>query len=219
MQSTVEALEGNKIRINVNIDDVEFERNVEEAFRKLARQVRVPGFRPGKAPRRVLEAQLGDEGRRAARAQAIEDAVPMYLTQAVREHRIDLTPRPVMLVMVIVWVLVVMMHRDDRASGGDTATLCALERERVVVHGQRRKNGTDHQLIGTRVDERGQGHVAGGARRTIEPGHPRHGVQPRTMRATAQAAPYPLSMPTTVMPLAQVACMASNAVTPSSPDP
>lgn len=94
MQSTVEALEGNKIRINVNIDDVEFERNVEEAFRKLARQVRVPGFRPGKAPRRVLEAQLGDEGRRAARAQAIEDAVPMYLTQAVREHRIDLIATP-----------------------------------------------------------------------------------------------------------------------------
>lgn len=94
MQSTVEALEGNKIRINVNIDDVEFERNVEEAFRKLARQVRVPGFRPGKAPRRVLEAQLGDEGRRAARAQAIEDAVPMYLTQAVREHRIDLISTP-----------------------------------------------------------------------------------------------------------------------------
>ena len=70
MQSTVEALEGNKIRINISIDDVEFERNVEDAFRKLARQVRVPGFRPGKAPRRVLEAQLGDEGRRAARAQA-----------------------------------------------------------------------------------------------------------------------------------------------------
>ena len=94
MQSTVEALEGNKIRINVSIDDVEFERNVEDAFRKLARQVRVPGFRPGKAPRRVLEAQLGDEGRRAARAQAIEDAVPMYLTQAVREHRIDLIATP-----------------------------------------------------------------------------------------------------------------------------
>lgn len=94
MQSTVEALEGNKIRINISIDDVEFERNVEDAFRKLARQVRVPGFRPGKAPRRVLEAQLGDEGRRAARAQAIEDAVPMYLTQAVREHRIDLIATP-----------------------------------------------------------------------------------------------------------------------------
>jgi trigger factor len=42
----------------------------------------------------VLEAQLGDEGRRAARAQAIEDAVPMYLTQAVREHRIDLIATP-----------------------------------------------------------------------------------------------------------------------------
>ena len=132
-----------------------------------------------------------------------------------REHRVDVTPRPVMLVMIIV----VMMHRHDRASGGDTAPLCALERERVVVDGQSRQDGTDDQLIGTGIDERGQGHVTGGARRTVEPSHPRHELQPRTMRATAQAAPYPLSMPTTVMPFAQVACMASKAVTPSSPDP
>jgi hypothetical protein len=41
----------------------------------------------------------------------------------------------------------------------------------------------------------------------------------RNMRATAQAAPYPLSMPTTVMPAAHEASMPSSAVTPSRPAP
>ncbi len=49
-----------------------------------------------------------------------------------------------------------------------------------------------------------------------------HTVRPRhrrSIRATAQAAPKPLSMPTTVTPLAHEACIASNAVTPSSAAP
>ncbi|MGA0794384.1 MAG: trigger factor family protein, partial [Ilumatobacteraceae bacterium] len=76
MQSTVEQLEGNKVKVNVSVDEVAFDQDIEVAYRKLARQVRIPGFRPGKAPRRIIEAHLGEDGKRAARAQAIEDAVP-----------------------------------------------------------------------------------------------------------------------------------------------
>ena len=94
MHSTVEALEGNKVNVNISVDETEFERDVEVAFRKLARQVRIPGFRPGKAPRRVIEAHLGDAGKQAARAQAIEDAVPKYLAEAVKQHDIDIIATP-----------------------------------------------------------------------------------------------------------------------------
>ena len=64
MKSTVETLEGNRVKVSVDIDADEFEEKLDEAFRKLARQVRLPGFRPGKAPRRVLEARLGPQAGR-----------------------------------------------------------------------------------------------------------------------------------------------------------
>lgn len=94
MQSTVEQLEGNKVKIDVSVDEAAFEQDIELAYRKLARQVRIPGFRPGKAPRRIIESHLGDEGKKAARAQAIEDAIPKYLAEAVRQHDIDIIATP-----------------------------------------------------------------------------------------------------------------------------
>ena len=73
MDTTVEALEGNKVRLKVAVPASEFESAIDAAFRKLAREVKIPGFRPGKAPRRLLEAHLGAE---IAREQALRDSVP-----------------------------------------------------------------------------------------------------------------------------------------------
>ncbi|NBR76708.1 MAG: trigger factor family protein [Actinobacteria bacterium] len=94
MQCTVEPREGNKVHVNVSVDVTEFERDVETAYRKLAREVRIAGFRPGKAPRKVIDAHLGEAGMKAARAQAIEDAVPKYLAEAVKQHDIDIIATP-----------------------------------------------------------------------------------------------------------------------------
>lgn len=91
MRSTVEALEGNRVKVSVDIEADEFEEKLDEAFRKLARQVRLPGFRPGKAPRRVLEARLGSQ---AARGEALTDAVPEYYAQAVVDHDVDVIAPP-----------------------------------------------------------------------------------------------------------------------------
>ncbi|MFM7899161.1 MAG: trigger factor [Actinomycetota bacterium] len=94
MQCTVEQLEGNKVKVEVSVDEAAFEHDIDVAYRKLARQVRIPGFRPGKAPRRVIDAHLGANGKKAARAQAIEDAVPKYLAEAVKQHDIDIIATP-----------------------------------------------------------------------------------------------------------------------------
>ena len=91
MKSTLEALEGNKIKLSIEVDESEFDRNLDAAFRKIAHEVRLPGFRPGKAPRRVLEARIGID---AARGQALQDAIPEYLSQAVREHDVDIIATP-----------------------------------------------------------------------------------------------------------------------------
>src|SRR5579875_591829 len=87
MRATAEALEGSKVRLSVEVDESEFDRAVEQTFRKLAREVRVPGFRPGKVPRRVLEARLGGPG--ALRSEALRDALPDFYARAVVETEVD----------------------------------------------------------------------------------------------------------------------------------
>jgi trigger factor len=91
METTVEALEGNKVRLKVAVPASEFEAAIDAAFRKLAREVRIPGFRPGKAPRRLLEAHLGSE---LAREQALRDSVPEYYTKAVAAEDLDAIAPP-----------------------------------------------------------------------------------------------------------------------------
>jgi len=91
VKSTLEPLEGNKIKLSVEVEDVEFAKDIDAAFRKLALEVRLPGFRPGKAPRKILEARIGLA---PAREQALRDAIPQYLAKAVREHEVDLIAAP-----------------------------------------------------------------------------------------------------------------------------
>jgi trigger factor len=86
MQTTVEPLEENKVKLHVAVPADEFERALDAAFRKIAHEVRIPGFRPGKAPRRLLEARLGTE---AARRQALQDSLPDYYADAVVSEQVD----------------------------------------------------------------------------------------------------------------------------------
>jgi trigger factor len=91
VKSSVEALEGNKVKVYVEVEEGEFEHDIDRAFRAIAKEVRLPGFRAGKVPRRVLEARIGIG---PAREQALRDAVPQYLAKAVREHDVDLIATP-----------------------------------------------------------------------------------------------------------------------------
>jgi len=79
------------VKLSVTIDESEFDRDIDNAFRAIAKEVRLPGFRQGKVPRKVLEARIGLA---TAREQALRDAVPQYLADAVREHDIDLISTP-----------------------------------------------------------------------------------------------------------------------------
>lgn len=86
MKTTVDYLDQNKVRLTVEVDEVEFAPVIDAAFRKIAREVRVPGFRPGKAPRRLVEARLGSG---VARQEALREALPGYYQQALVEHDIQ----------------------------------------------------------------------------------------------------------------------------------
>jgi trigger factor len=91
VKSSVEPLEGNKVKVYVEVDEAEFDNDIDQAFKTIAREVKLPGFRNGKVPRRVLEARIGIG---PAREQALRDAIPQYLGKAVREHEVDLVATP-----------------------------------------------------------------------------------------------------------------------------
>ena len=80
-----------KVKLHITVPAGEFDKALDAAFRKLAREVRIPGFRPGKAPRRLLEARLGSD---LAREQALQDALPQYYVDAVTEHDVDVIAPP-----------------------------------------------------------------------------------------------------------------------------
>ena len=91
MKSTLETLEDNRVKLSVEVDESEFDTAVNAAFKRIAKEVRMPGFRPGKAPRRLLEAQLGHQ---VGRDEALREAMPEYYTQAVIEHDVDVVGPP-----------------------------------------------------------------------------------------------------------------------------
>jgi trigger factor len=91
VKSSVEALEGNRVKLYVEVEEDEFEHDIDRAFRAIAKEIKLPGFRAGKVPRKVLEARIGIG---PAREQALRDAVPNYLAKAVREHDVDLIATP-----------------------------------------------------------------------------------------------------------------------------
>ncbi len=68
----------------------------ERAFRKLVKNVRLPGFRQGKVPRKVFEQAYGSN---AITSQAVEEVVPEVYAKAVREHDLEPVNRPKMEVL------------------------------------------------------------------------------------------------------------------------
>ena len=92
MRATAAPEEGNKVRLSVEIDEAEMDEALNEVMRRLSREVRVPGFRPGKVPRRVIEARMG--GAAALRGEAIREALPEFYARAVSDTEVDPIDQP-----------------------------------------------------------------------------------------------------------------------------
>ena len=80
MKSTVEKLSPTRVRINVEVPFAEWEGDFDAALKQMAKQVRLPGFRPGKVPVKLLEARIDKE---AMLDQVVGEAVPSKYSEAV----------------------------------------------------------------------------------------------------------------------------------------
>jgi trigger factor len=91
--TTLKQLDPTQVELEIAISPEEFDAATEAAFKKLSRNAKVPGFRPGKVPRRVFEQQYGSA---MIVDRALEDLVPEKYSQAVDEHKIEPVARPTM---------------------------------------------------------------------------------------------------------------------------
>ncbi|GAB3225455.1 trigger factor [Glycomyces halotolerans] len=91
MKSTVETLSPTRVRLSVEVPFEELAPFINEAYKTVGQQIRVPGFRPGKAPRPVIDQRVGRE---AVYAQAMDPAVQSNLNKAVSENEVDVLGRP-----------------------------------------------------------------------------------------------------------------------------
>ena len=85
MKSTVENLSPTRVRLAVEVPFDDLKPSLDKAYKELAAQVRVPGFRPGKVPARIIDQRVG---RGAVLQEAVNEALPRFYGEAAREHEI-----------------------------------------------------------------------------------------------------------------------------------
>jgi trigger factor len=83
VKTDVEELTPTRVKLTIEVPFEELKSSLDKAYREVARQVRVPGFRPGHVPPRVIDQRIG---RGAVLEQAVNDAVPLLYSQALQDN-------------------------------------------------------------------------------------------------------------------------------------
>src|SRR3954452_9938709 len=91
VKSTVEHLNPTRVKLTVEVPFDELKPHFDKAYGALAGQVRIPGFRPGKVPARILDARLG---RGTILTEVVNDAVPAKYGEAVTEANLPVIGQP-----------------------------------------------------------------------------------------------------------------------------
>jgi trigger factor len=91
VKSAVETLDPTRVRLTVEVPFAELKPSLDTAYKKIAEQVNVPGFRKGKVPPRVIDQRIG---RGAVLEEAINTALPDLYSQAITENKIEVVGSP-----------------------------------------------------------------------------------------------------------------------------
>lgn len=91
MKVTVERIPDSQVLLNIEIDPERVESSIDQAYKRLAPRARIPGFRPGKAPRALVERHYGRE---TLLHEALDRLVPVVVQEAIEAESIDLVDRP-----------------------------------------------------------------------------------------------------------------------------
>lgn len=91
MKVTVENGENQQVTLTIEVEVAEVNKAVDQACKRLANRVSIPGFRKGKAPRMIVERHVGKD---AVLQEAFDIVAPKALSKAFDEQKIDPVTRP-----------------------------------------------------------------------------------------------------------------------------
>jgi len=85
VKTDVEELSPTRVKLTIEVPFSELKPSLDKAYREVAKQVRIPGFRPGRVPPQVIDTRIG---RVHVLEQAVNDAVPELYNKAVAEREV-----------------------------------------------------------------------------------------------------------------------------------
>jgi trigger factor len=91
VKTDVEELSPTRVRLSVEVPFDELKPSLDKAYREVGRQVRIPGFRPGRVPPPVIDRRVG---RDVVLSQAVNDAMPELYAKAVEEGEVSVLGQP-----------------------------------------------------------------------------------------------------------------------------
>ncbi|HEU0130521.1 MAG TPA: trigger factor [Mycobacteriales bacterium] len=91
MKASVETLSPTRVKLNVEVPFEELAPSIDTAYKRISRQVKVQGFRPGKVPPRILDQRVG---RGVVLEEALNDALPRLYREAVDENQVAAIGQP-----------------------------------------------------------------------------------------------------------------------------
>ena len=145
---------GSQVTLTIEVPRDKVDAAWEEAIDHMSRRVKLPGFRPGKAPRPVLEARLGAD---AIREHAIDDLLPQLVGEALRKEGLDPIDRP----------RVDILRFEKGQPGRFTATVSVMPEVELPgldeIRVERPTNEVTDEMVERRLQELLEGHA------TLEP--------------------------------------------------
>jgi trigger factor len=88
---TLERLPESRVQLQIEIDEDRLERSLDSAYKRIAQKNRFPGFRPGKAPRAIVERAVGRDG---LIREALDKLVPDAYNEAIETEDVDAIGQP-----------------------------------------------------------------------------------------------------------------------------
>ncbi len=91
MNTTIEKQADNIVKVNIDVEAKEAVNYYNNAAKRLAQYVNIPGFRKGKAPRNIVEQHIGEE---RIKQEALESALPRIFSEVIKENDFDVVAQP-----------------------------------------------------------------------------------------------------------------------------
>ncbi len=91
MKTTIERQPENIVKVDIEVPAKDAVNYYNNAAKRLAQYVNIPGFRKGKAPRNIVEQNIGEE---RIKHEALENALPKIFSEVIKENELDVVAQP-----------------------------------------------------------------------------------------------------------------------------